>query len=662
MKSIKTKLTVYFLILLLISSAAIGIISIIVANQGIVTEVERGLTTMSNEGSKVVEARIQEQKSNMEIIASLKNIQGMDWHTQRSILQEQVKVTGYLDMAIVDLQGKATYSDGSTAELGEREYIQKALNGETNVSDTIVSKVTDSLVVMYAAPIERNGKIVGALIGRRDGAFLNEITHDIQYGEKGYAYIISNEGKLVAHEDTETVMSEYNPIEMAKTDKNHKDTAELFESIIREKEGVKEYKLFGEELYAGYSPINGTDWILVIEANKNEMMVSIPKMIRNIIITVAIFFIIGAGATYFIGSAIANPIIASVAHSDKIVNLDLSQDVPEAFLQRKDEIGLLSAGFQKLTDSLRLIVREIDNSSGQVAATSEELTATTQQSATVSEEVAKTAEEIAEGASDQALNTEEGSNKAIILGDIIGKDLNYMRDLNTSSNNVMLVIEDGLKEINNLASITEESNIAAKEIYDVILKTDASSNKIGQASNVISSIAEQTNLLALNAAIEAARAGEAGKGFAVVAEEIRKLAEQSSSSTMDIDKIVNDLQTNSQNAVTTMERISEFTKEQTNSVMQNKDKYMLISEAMKESAAVIEQLNLSSEEMDKMKNEILDTLGNLSAIAEENSAATEEVTASMEEQSASMEEIASASEDLSDLAQNLQTVIRRFTV
>ena len=175
----------------------------------------------------------------------------------------------------------------------------------------------------------------------------------------------------------------------------------------------------------------------------------------------------------------------------------------------------------------------------------------------------------------------------------------------------MLVIEDGLKEINNLASITEESNIAAKEIYDVILKTDASSNKIGQASNVISSIAEQTNLLALNAAIEAARAGEAGKGFAVVAEEIRKLAEQSSSSTMDIDKIVNDLQTNSQNAVTTMERISEVTKEQTNSVMQNKDKYMLISEAMKESAAVIEQLNLSSEEMDKMKNEILDTLGNL---------------------------------------------------
>lgn len=662
MKSIKTKLTIYFSILLLISSAAIGIISIIVANQGIVTEVERGLTTMSNEGSKVVEARIQEQKSNMEIIASLKNIQGMDWHTQRPILQEQIKVTGCLDMAIVDLQGKATYSDGSTAELGEREYIQKALNGETNVSDTIVSKVTDSLVIMYAAPIERDGKVVGALIGRRDGTALNEIIQDIKYGEEGYGYIISNEGKLVAHEDTETVMNEYNPIEMAKTDKNHKDAAELFEKIITEKVGVTEYKLAGENLYAGYSPINGTDWILVIEANKNEMMASIPKMVRNIIITVAIFFIIGAGATYFIGSAIANPIIAAVGHSDKIVNLDLTQDVPEDFLQRKDEIGILGVGFQKLTDSLRLIVKEIDNSSGQVAATSEELTATTQQSATVSEEVAKTAEEIAEGASDQALNTEEGSNKAIMLGDIIGKDLNYMRDLNISSDNVILVIEDGLKEINNLASITEESNIAAREIYDVILKTDASSNKIGQASNVISSIAEQTNLLALNAAIEAARAGEAGRGFAVVAEEIRKLAEQSSSSTMDIDKIVNDLQTNSQNAVTTMERISVITNEQTNSVMQNKDKYMLISEAMKESAAVIEQLNLSSEEMDKMKNEILDTLGNLSAIAEENSAATEEVTASMEEQSASMEEIASASEDLADLAQDLQTVIRRFTV
>nr|WP_280528559.1 methyl-accepting chemotaxis protein [Tissierella praeacuta] len=226
----------------------------------------------------------------------------------------------------------------------------------------------------------------------------------------------------------------------------------------------------------------------------------------------------------------------------------------------------------------------------------------------------------------------------------------------------MDIINNGLKEIENLSRITEESNVASKAIQEVILKTNDSSIKIGQASNVIASIAEQTNLLALNAAIEAARAGEAGKGFAVVAEEIRKLAEQSSASTMSIDEIVNDLQANSKDAVTTIERVSNIANEQTQSVINSRDKYILIYEAMKKADKEIEQLNVSGLEMNSMKDTILDTLQNLSAIAQENSAATEEVTATIEEQVASMEEIANGSEALSELAQELQSIVVKFKI
>jgi len=248
------------------------------------------------------------------------------------------------------------------------------------------------------------------------------------------------------------------------------------------------------------------------------------------------------------------------------------------------------------------------------------------------------------------------------LGKSVEKNQEHLGNVNSASNKVRDVVEEGLKEIDNLLRVTEESNEVAKEISEGILKTHESSSKIGQASNVIASIAEQTNLLALNAAIEAARAGEMGRGFSIVAGEIKKLAEQSSKSTKEIDEIVKELQSNAQHAVKTMERVSEITKEQTDSVMKNKDKYILIEEAMESTLEVLEELNASGQEIENMKNVIIDTLQNLSAIAEENSAATEEISASIEEQTAFIEEIANASDRLSDLAQKLQAIIEKFKV
>ena len=117
---------------------------------------------------------------------------------------------------------------------------------------------------------------------------------------------------------------------------------------------------------------------------------------------------------------------------------------------------------------------------------------------------------------------------------------------------------------------------------------------------------------------------------------------------------------NAQSAVDTMERVSEITNEQTQSVIKSEKKYSLIEEAMQESQKAIAELNTGGKEMYDMKNDILGTLENLSAIAEENSAAAQEVTASMEEQAASMEEIANSSENLSQLARDLQSTISMF--
>jgi methyl-accepting chemotaxis protein len=297
-----------------------------------------------------------------------------------------------------------------------------------------------------------------------------------------------------------------------------------------------------------------------------------------------------------------------------------------------------------------------------VAVASEQLTAASQTAAGSAAEVAKTMEEIAKGAAQQASDTEDGAAKGLLVGELIETEQKDVKAVNETTKRIGKIVEDGLKEIERLAQVTEESSRAARAIFDVITKTNDSSNKIGEASNVISSIADQTNLLALNAAIEAARAGEAGRGFAVVAEEIRKLAEQSSSSTKAIDEIVVELQNNAQDAVQTMEKVGPITEQQLQSAVNSKNKYMEIAGAAQEVEKAVEALNASTEELEKIKNEIVNTLQNLSAIAEENSAATEEAMASMEEQSASIEEIAASSEGLAELTQSLRSVITRFKI
>ncbi len=662
MKSIKTKLIIYFSILILSATLCVGAVSVYISGKSLMKEAEKSLTELSADAAKLTNSRIETQKKTLEMIALRADIQSMDWQIQQPILQRQVEKTNFLDMAVVQLDGTANYSGGGTSQLGDREYIKKALNGEVNVSDVLISKITNKTVLMYAAPIEKDGKVVGVLIGRKDGNTLSEITDDVGYGKEGYGYIINNKGTVVGHPDREKVMNQFTPIEEAKKDKGLTSLATLFKKILTEKKGVHPYSFNGNNLYAGYAPIENSSWIFVITANKNEVLTAIPILQKSIAIVVIVVLSVSAIIVYLIGHSITKPIISTIHHSEKVANLDLTQDVMEVFSKRKDEVGLLSKALQNITISFKDTIKEISTSSQQLSAASQALTAISRQSAIAAEEVSKTVEEISTSATNQAQNTEEGSNKVALLGDIIEKDQIHMRELNNAYKNITTVVNEGLEEIDSLTKINEESNRAIKEIYEIILKTNDSSNKIGQASSVIASIAEQTSLLALNAAIEAARAGEAGRGFSIVADEIRKLAEQSGASTKAIDEMVNELQRNSKNAVKTMESVSSISKEQTSSVVSSKNKYVLISQATKDSEQAVRQLNVSGAEMEKMKDEILAALQNLSAIAEENSAATQQTSASMEEQTAAIEEIASSSDGLSNLAENLQAIIMKFKI
>ena len=220
--------------------------------------------------------------------------------------------------------------------------------------------------------------------------------------------------------------------------------------------------------------------------------------------------------------------------------------------------------------------------------------------------------------------------------------------------------KEGLKTVDELSLGSEATDKATKEIYKVIKDTNDKAKEIKQASKKLSSISDQTDVLALNAAVEAARAGEAGRGFAVVAGQVRQLAEESSVFADRIQKVIDDLSEKSQTALVTMDKMVAVINAQSNSVRETANDFNGMSQCISDSINSLNQLNQASDSMEKGKDQVLDIMTNLSAVAEQNAASTEEMSASVEEQTAILSEFDEAIAMLAKLAQDMQQNIEKF--
>ena len=398
-----------------------------------------------------------------------------------------------------------------------------------------------------------------------------------------------------------------------------------------------------------------------IQATSDEVngQVSLAKSTGVMVLAFTLVAIIGSiimSAVLLI--SITRPINRIVDFADQIAHGYLG--VGELEVINHDELGRLTVSINKMYDSIKRLILEIKDSSDNVTDTSKTLNTHAYETTKTTEEVAKTVEQISEGAMNQAMNTQKASEDINILGDIIQLNAVSAKELQTSSQKIGNLSVEGMDVIHNLTLKTDESRKAMEEIIEVVQATNESTLQIRVASNMISNIANQTNLLALNAAIEAARAGEHGRGFAVVAEEIRKLAEQTNTSTKDIEKLLVELSAKSQSAIETSEVVKQVFEEQTVSVESTKDKYQEIADGITLSLENIGKIIEISEQMEHNREEVNVMVESLAAIAQENAASTEETSASAEEMLAAMVEVDNSSKRLSELAVELTDLVATF--
>lgn len=379
--------------------------------------------------------------------------------------------------------------------------------------------------------------------------------------------------------------------------------------------------------------------------------------ILGIVISVVIVAI-GIYLTIRISSAITKPILAIVSRMKAISGGQLNH---EPLLSKSgDEIGQLVQSVNEMNHQLNAIVKDIFQAALSVSQQSEQLQSSSKELKEGSEQIASTMQELSSGAETQA-------NSASDLSETMGDLVKSIYVANENGQAVAEASNQVLKQSQTGHSLMRESVNQMNRINDLMKNTvskvkhlDEQSGQISKLVDVIQSIADQTNLLALNAAIEAARAGEHGRGFAVVADEVRKLAEQVSSSIVDINKIVGNVRKETEEVAENLDQGYEQIVKGAKSVHQT-------GESFSEIKAHIEQMSdriitIQSDLNNIMKNsEVMnDTISSIASVSEEAAAGIEQTAASAEQSSQSMEGISSNADNLTGLSDKLNKLVNRF--
>lgn len=651
-------------LIIVVVTLVLGFFAISYSSDMLIKAEEESVVSLAKSGASQVQSMLEMRKEVLHETASNDYITSMNWVLQQNILTDDVERQGFQDMAVISKEGTAQYVlSGETADYVNMDFFKKAMAGETNVSDIIISQTDNSPVLYFATPIYKKNLIMGVLIGRKDGFSLSEITNGLATGEKGYSFIIGSDSTFYAHPDQEVVINKVNIFDRMETDGTYKDLGVKLKELGIGNSGLINFVQDGEKYIAAIEPIPGTSWAIGICENENDVLKNVNKFKKFIFALAVIVLVVAIAVGAVIGIMIAKPITILQTALEAISRYDLTDDLNNKhsrIMNRTDEIGSIARSLTTMKNNILQLVKAVAVNAEQIASSSQELTSITEQTTSSANEVSRTIEEIAKGASDQAKQTEHGAVATSTMGELIAENMNQLNELNLSLNHVNSLSDSGLTAVQELGERNNESGIATKEIHSKIIETDNSAGRIKAASEMIKNITSQTNLLALNASIEAARAGEAGRGFAVVAEEIRKLAEQSNRFADEISSIIVELTENTQACVDVFERVNEIMALQTASVENTIDKFNGIREAIEKMRVIIEKLNISGNNMDTKKAEMIEIMENLSAIAEENAAGTQEASASVEMQTNSISEIANASEALAELAQELQAEIGKF--
>ncbi len=530
--------------------------------------------------------------------------------------------------------------------------IPVADNAISTLAESYMRDVCDTCGLNVDAALNRSGNVI------LNQAYLETLIGDVCINDldSSYAYVVDSDGTMIYHPDESKIGQ---PVENAAI----KQVVADLEAGKEQQKGLVIYEFRGAEKYAAYYVTSNKAAILVITADRGDILSAKDAIYARAGGAAIIIFIVLGIISFLIASKMTRPIVEITNVIKRFSSLNFAESPTTIRIsKRKDETGQMARAIGDLREKLVTIVSQIKSQSELLYNASTELDTNASHTTSTVGNVETAVNEIATGATNQASETQKATDDIVNMGNMIEHTNSQVENLTSTANLMRESSEEAAATLKELDNINQQAIASIDVIYEQTNITNISALKIKEATTLISSIAEETNLLSLNASIEAARAGEAGRGFAVVASQIQKLADQSNESANQIDQIIHALIEDSEKAVKTMDEVKTIMNLQSENVHKTGQVFEQVRDGISSSISGVGEIATRTTQLDKARGDVVDVVQNLTAIAQQNAASTEETSASVMEVSNVMQEIMENANRLKEIASILEENMNSFTL